>query len=199
MASLCGLESALENKNPEEVEISIRKILLMQAHSFFISGLPMLFYGDELGYLNDYSYLNDPAKSYDNRWMHRPLIDWDKNNKRHVKGTPEERIFSGTKKLLSLRRSLTEVADLKNLTWLNTMNKHIAGYLRTREEKKLWCFFNFSNKQVQIDWHIFEEYGAAPGQLLDFWSGHKFESGSSNKVSIVEPYQFLLLSDEFGR
>ena len=45
----------------------------MQAHSFFLGGVPMLFYGDEVGYTNDYSYLDDEGKSYDNRWMHRPM------------------------------------------------------------------------------------------------------------------------------
>ena len=28
----------------------------MQAHSFFLGGVPMIFYGDEVGYTNDYSY-----------------------------------------------------------------------------------------------------------------------------------------------
>ncbi len=72
LASLCGLEKALNEKDEQAIGHSISKILLMQAQSFFIGGLPMLFYGDELGYTNDYSYLDDPGKSYDNRWMHRP-------------------------------------------------------------------------------------------------------------------------------
>ena len=50
LASLCGLESALKENNGYQVEMSVRKILLMQAHSFFIGGVPMLFYGDEVGY-----------------------------------------------------------------------------------------------------------------------------------------------------
>ena len=67
----------------------------MQALSFFIGGMPMLFYGDELGYTNDYSYLEDPGKSYDNRWMHRPVMDWDRIQQIEVGGTTEERIFHG--------------------------------------------------------------------------------------------------------
>jgi amylosucrase len=66
----------------------------MQAQTCFIGGLPMLFYGDELGYTNDYSYLNEPGKSYDNRWMHRPVIDWEKNKRIEEKDTIEEKIFS---------------------------------------------------------------------------------------------------------
>ena len=73
----------------------------MQAHSFFIGGVPMIFYGDETGYTNDYSYLDDAGKSYDNRWMHRPVIDWKKNKNIDKKGTIEQRIFSATQKLLA--------------------------------------------------------------------------------------------------
>ncbi|MGL6268323.1 MAG: hypothetical protein ACRC2O_10350, partial [Chitinophagaceae bacterium] len=77
-------------------ELSLRKIILMQAHSFFLGGVPMLFYGDEVAYTNDYSYLDDPGKSYDNRWMHRPVIDWKKNELRKTEGTIEHRVFSST-------------------------------------------------------------------------------------------------------
>ena len=77
LASLCGLEKAIDENNEEAITTSINKILLMQSLSFFIGGLPMIFYGDELGYTNDYSYLQDEGKSYDNRWMHRPVIDWE--------------------------------------------------------------------------------------------------------------------------
>ena len=99
LASLCGLEKAMEENNEDAITTSINKILLMQAHSFFIGGVPMLFYGDEAGYTNDYSYKDDPAKSYDNRWMHRPVINWKKNKRITQEGTVEERIFNWHKKI----------------------------------------------------------------------------------------------------
>ncbi|HET7898291.1 MAG TPA: alpha-amylase family glycosyl hydrolase, partial [Flavisolibacter sp.] len=105
LASLCGLEKALRDENEIAVELSIQKILLMQAHSFFLGGIPMLFYGDEVGYTNDYSYKDDAGKSYDNRWMHRPLIDWRKNDKRLEEGTIEYQLYNATKKLLFIRAS----------------------------------------------------------------------------------------------
>ena len=67
----------------------------LTAMSFFIGGMPMLFYGDEVGYTNDYSYLNDPGKSYDNRWMHRSVIDWEKNKKIDVFWSQEKRLIHG--------------------------------------------------------------------------------------------------------
>ncbi|MFM6915282.1 MAG: alpha-amylase family glycosyl hydrolase, partial [Aquirufa sp.] len=79
LASLCGLEKAIASKNAAAIQTSIDKITMMQAQSMFVGGVPMLFYGDEAAYTNDYTYLKDPGKSYDNRWMHRPIIDWKKN------------------------------------------------------------------------------------------------------------------------
>ena len=68
-ASLAGLESA-----PDEVavELAIRRVLLLHAVAFAHGGLPLIYMGDELGLLNDASYLDDPHRRDDNRWMHRP-------------------------------------------------------------------------------------------------------------------------------
>ena len=111
LASLCGLEKALHDKDKQDIGMAIRKILLMQAHSFFLGGMPMIFYGDELGYTNDYSYLQDPGKSYDNRWMHRPVMQESKYQQIDIPGSPEEKIFSGTQRLLQIRKDLPVLAD----------------------------------------------------------------------------------------
>ena len=73
------IEKAKADKDSKKIQESIQKIILMQAQSFLLGGIPIIFYGDEVGYENDYSYLKDAGKSYDNRWMHRPIIDWKKN------------------------------------------------------------------------------------------------------------------------
>lgn len=193
LASLCGLESALESGDEKAIEVSLQKILLMQAHSFFLGGVPVIFYGDEAAYTNDYSYLDDPGKSYDNRWMHRPLIHWEKNDRRKQKGTPEQRIFDGTKKLLAVRKQLEMVGDFKNLEWLWTYNNHIAAYLRTWQEKRLFCIFNFSSNTQLISWQWVKHHGPAPVQLRDHWSGNLLKVGSDEEQMVVEPYAFYLL------
>ena len=196
LASLCGLEKALDKKDQKEIDLSIKKILLMQAQSCFIGGIPMLFYGDELGYTNDYSYLNDPGKSYDNRWMHRPVIDWKKNERIEVKGTVEEKIFSATQQLISLRKKLHVLADLKNISWLTPHNIYVAGFLRTLKEEKLYCLFNYSNKAAYLTWYTFKEHGAVPKELYDHWSGKKYQVGSDHEYFVMEPYSFCLLQAE---
>lgn len=193
LASLCGLEKALETNNEAAIDLSVLKIMLMQAHSFFIGGIPMLFYGDELGYTNDYSYLNDPDKSYDNRWMHRPLIDWEKNQRISIKGSIEHRLFSLTKKLIAIRCSLPVLADKKNLTWIHTANRHVAGFIRAWDNDRVYCLFNFSNYTHSISWYVFKQNNLSPLSLYDHWTKKSFTVGADEEHLQLAPYQFLIL------
>ncbi len=193
LASLCGLEKALEENDSIAIETAINRILLMQAHSFFLGGLPMIFYGDEAGYTNDYSYLNDAGKSYDNRWMHRPVINWEKNSKIDVEGKIEQKVFSGTQRLISIRKKLAETGDYKNLDWLSPHNIHIAGYLRSYEGKRLFCLFNFSADTAYVTWYLFKEYGNPPEKLYDHWNDKWVTVGQDHEYLVMAPYSFVLL------
>ncbi|MFM7671448.1 MAG: alpha-amylase family glycosyl hydrolase [Bacteroidota bacterium] len=193
LAALCGLEAAWQSGNQEAIDLAIRRILLMQAQTFFIGGLPMLFYGDETGHLNDYSYQNDPAKSYDNRWMHRPRIDWNKNERVHQTGTIEQILFSATQKLLRIRKSLPVIADKKNLTWLTPHNRSIAGWLRAWEKDRVYCLFNYSDLPQGITWYAFKEHGLIPTTLYDHWTEGSFLVERDEEHLIIEPYGFRIL------
>lgn len=182
----------------------------------------MLFYGDEAGYINDYSYLEDAGKSYDNRWMHRPVIDWEKNERTAVAGTVEGSIFSGTKRLIGIRKRLTVVSDRKNLTWLEPGSHSVAGYARrdrsipeagalcegwqpsaappersgpmgTPPERSLYCLFNFGPETAYVSWYVFRQLGPAPGRLYDHWGEKYYAVGADHEHLEIAPYGFLLL------
>jgi len=193
LASLCGLEKAVKENDEPAIATAISKIIMMQAHSFFIGGVPMIFYGDEAGYTNDYSYLGDPGKNYDNRWMHRPTIDWEKNKNIDIAGTIEQKMFSATQKLIGIRRQLPEVADYKNLDWLSPHNIHVAGYLRSYQGKRLFCIFNFSAHTAHLTWYLFKEYGNPPAQLYDYWQDQLHVVGPDHEYLEIAPYSFFLL------
>lgn len=193
LASLCGLEKAKAWNNAGEIENALRKIILMQAHSMFMGGIPMLYYGDEMAYTNDYSYLNDPGKSYDNRWMHRPVIDWKKNEQRHQQGSIEYRIFNETKQLIQLRKSLPICSDLKNVNWMTPHNIHVAGFIRSFEDKKLFCLFNYKATDSFVTWFTFKEHGIRPAQLKDHWTGLTHHVGNDNEYFVLGGYQFAIL------
>lgn len=193
LASLCGLETAIKKTDRKEAEQAIQKILLMQAHSFFIGGIPVLFYGDEIACTNDYSYLDDEGKSYDNRWMHRPLIDWEKNKRVEEKGTTEQIVFSATKKLIAIRKKLGVIADRKNLTWLTPHNIHVAGFLRAWEDDRVYCLFNFSSQEQHLTWYAFKEHGMKPNKLFDHWNEKNYIVKKDHEYFTLPPYSFFIL------
>ena len=195
LASLCGLEKAIEENDEEAITASINKILMMQAMSFFIGGIPMLFYGNEVGYTNDRTYLEDEGKSYDNRWMHWPVINWDKNLLKDKKGTNENRIFGGIKKLLTIRKNLPSVADKGNLTWITPHNIHIAGFTRKYNEQQIFCLFNFSDKPSFLTWYAFRENGVNPSKLFDHWTEKEYSVGRDHEFLIIKPYGFRLMEE----
>jgi amylosucrase len=194
LASLCGLEFALAQQNENFIEMAIAKIMMMQAQSFFLGGLPMLFYGDEVGYTNDYSYLNDPTKSYDNRWMHRPIIDWNKNDRKNIPGTIENTIFTQTQKLLQIRKNLPILSDYSNITWLTPHNIHVAGFMRSVGLERIYALFNYSNNAAYLTWYAFKEHGDAPKKLYNYINQQVYTVGADYEYFILPPYGMALLA-----
>jgi amylosucrase len=193
LASLCGLEKAVLRNDSEAIETSIRKICLMQAQSFFIGGLPIIFYGDEMGYTNDYSYLNDPGKSYDNRWMHRPIIDWSKEENLNHPESVQSKVFHATKRMIEIRKKLPVFGDYKNLAWLTPYNIHIAGFIRSFENQQVYCLFNYNNAASYITWYAFKNHGTKSNKLFDHWTGTEYTVGGDQEYLILPPYSFCIL------
>ena len=72
-------------------------------------------------------------------------------------------------------------------------NIHIAGYLRTFEDQKIYCLFNFSDQDAYLTWFAFKEHGAAPSTLYDHWNEQETEMGYDHQYLVLKPYQFMLL------
>lgn len=172
MAALSGLEKAIEIGDEHLIDSSIQKILMAHAIIFSYGGLPLLYYGDEIGTGNNYAYLEDPDQVYDNRWMHRPIIDWDKAQRRQEKGTVEQRIFDGLKTLIFLRKASPEMADRNSCSVEETTNPHVFSFLRWNEEgARTIVFVNFSNQEQAVPFHVLQNCGMNPSSLVDKISG----------------------------
>ncbi len=193
LASLCGLEKAIENSYKKEIETAIAKLVLLQAHTMFVGGIPMLFYGDEVGYTNDYSYLKDEGKSYDNRWMHRPLIDWSKNDNYKIKNTIEQKVFSATQLMITIRKKLTAFSDKNNIEYLTPHNNHILGFVRSSEDKKVFCLFNYSNNPQGLTWYAFKEKKMATNSLFNHCTKKNYTLGNDNEYLVLQPYEYMVL------
>ncbi len=193
LASLCGLENAINNNDAAAIETAILKIILMQAHSLFIGGIPMLFYGDEIGYTNDYSYLNDAAKSYDNRWLHRPNIDWNKIEKRKIENTVEQKVFTATQKIIAIRKKFSVFTDNNNIEYLTPHNVHILGFVKQNENTQLFCLLNYSNQTQYLTWYALKEKGIKGNKIINHYNNSTIEIGNDDEYFILPAYEYAVL------
>jgi len=126
-----GLETALETGDLEAIDLAIDQILLLHGLIMSYGGIPLLYYGDEIGTLNELTYLDDESKVGDTRWLHRPRIDWERAERRHKRSSLEQRIFDGIKKMIAVRKTVPAFADFNNRELLGVDNPHLFAFLRT--------------------------------------------------------------------
>ena len=154
-ASLCGIEAAEYEKDAEKLQKYIGLDLMLHAFLLTQSGIPVLYSGDEIGQLNDYTYHDDKHKCEDSRYLHRGDLDWKSVAKRKKRGSREKAIFDGIRKLSKLRsthRVFENAAD----TWIvETWNDHVLGIGRYYKGEKMIALFNFgdSEETAWIDEH----------------------------------------------
>ena len=134
LASLVGLESAIERHDDAAIDAAIKTIVLLHSMILSFGGLPLLYYGDAVGMLNSQAYLADPDQRDDNRWLHRSYFDWDKAELRHRTGTVENRIFHAIRKLIALRKDVPAFADFDNRTLLTSDNPHLLVFSRAEAQ-----------------------------------------------------------------
>jgi amylosucrase len=130
LASLVGLESALERNDPAAINAAIQTIVLLHSVILSFGGIPLLYYGDAIGTLNSLAYLADPNLATDNRWINRSHFDWEKAAKRHTTGSVEQRIFSALKKMIALRKQISAFADVDNRHLLTLNNPNLLAFVR---------------------------------------------------------------------
>ncbi len=145
-ASMCGVESALYEKDEEKLQKAVRMDLMLHAYMLTQSGIPMLYSGDEIGQLNDYSYKEDEDKKADSRYIHRGKFQWYLARNRKEKGTSQEQIFSGLSKLEEIRRSRDVFRSDAAVYTYDVKDDSILCILRENEEERFIGIFNFSDE-----------------------------------------------------
>ena len=188
-ASLCGIEAARNERNGEKLKKALSLDVMLHAYMFTLSGVPVLYSGDEVAQENDYSYHNDPEKAADSRYLHRGKMNWDAAEKRADSDTPEGEIFTSLRKLEKLRaehRCFDGQAD----TWtLNIWDPSLLGIGRYCDGEKLIALYNFSDEEKKTTlWN--EE-----GDLFDLFTGV-----TVNKREVdVPPNSFRWLICDFDK
>ncbi len=193
LASLAGLELAIESDSEEEKEFAINRMLLLQGITLSIGGIPLIYLGEEWAMLNDYDFVKDPAKAGDTRWVHRPKMKWEflselDDSIESGDGSIRKRVFRSLQHMIAVRKSLPALAG-QNMQLIATGNPHVLSFVRFHESHRLIVAANFSEEPQSIKGNSLRTAGL----------GRFFQDGLSGKVYPtsediqLEAYQILWL------
>ena len=192
-ASLAGLEAALELGDPAALELAVRRLLLLHAVAFAHGGLPLIYMGDELGLRNDHGWRDDPHHAADNRWMHRPPMDWAAAERRHAPGTIEAALWDGLRRLIAARRGTRATHAQGSGGPLWTGNDHVYGVVRSLAGERLLLLASFSDAEQRVPAALVAQHRLA----LDVAEAAA-PDGRPLRVDgdelVLAPYQFLWIA-----
>ena len=150
-ASMCGIEAAGFEGNAEKMQTAIQEDLMLHAYMLTQSGIPMLYSGDELGQVNDYSYKDDAEKASDSRYLHRGAFLWELADKRKDLSTVQGQLFQMLNRLEQIRRQENVFSQEAEVYTYDVHNDSILGILREYKGERFIALFNFSENE-QTAW-----------------------------------------------
>lgn len=146
-ASMCGVESAGFEQNAIKMADAIRLDIMLHAYMLVQSGIPMLYSGDEIGQVNDYTYKEDPEKSSDSRYIHRGRFQWALAEKRTDPSSVQGKIFKALDKLENIRKKEVVFNASANVYTYDVHNNAVLGIMRENEGEIFFGLFNFSDRE----------------------------------------------------
>ena len=189
-ASLCGLERALDAGDEEAVDRAVDRILLGHALIASFGGMPVVYMGDELGLCNDLSYLEDPDRADDARWMHRPAMDWEVAARRHREGTVEQRVFTGVREIMSARTAVPAFRGDVPIEILDPPDPAVLCVRRRHHLGDVLVLCNFTDEWRGVPRWWAEQVGAT--RWRDLLGGGEVAAGGTDVV--LPPYARLWLA-----
>lgn len=186
LASLAGLEAAITADDPTDIDMAIDRIVLGNALILAWDGLPLLYMGDEIGLLNDHSYQDHPERSVDNRWLHRPPMDWRLADERALPDSVAGRLFRRVAHLVEIRRQCTQLHAATPLRVLVSDSSAIFAFVRDHPSGPLLAVFNMSDRPQTVPPSLFSMLDQ--GRAFDAITG--LVSGTLDVPVALDPYGF---------
>lgn len=181
-ASLCGVEKAFWEDDPREMELALRRHVLIHAYIASLGGIPVIYSGDEIAQLNDYSYEQDPKKSDDARFLHRGEFRWQDAALIHKSGSREGRVYAALRDLIRVRAEHKVFdADAWEHTW-ETFDKSVLAFERRKGTERFVGIYNFCEEKKDIPLGFNEAF-------TELFSGRRV----SGMGLTLEPYEYLWL------
>jgi amylosucrase/maltose alpha-D-glucosyltransferase/alpha-amylase len=188
-ASLSGLEKGLHDDDATEIDLAIRRILLMHGVILTIGGVPLIYLGDEIGVLNDYGYDQDPDKVGDTRWIHRAPFDAERAEERRDREAVAGRIYQGLLRLIQIRQQNLAFTRAET-EFVDTGNNHVFGYFRSHDAHTVLVLANFKDAPQKIEARRLRMLGLRK-TVVDQVAGRTIIATHELEL---DPYQFMVLA-----
>jgi len=156
LASLAGLEKAVKSENPEELEMAVKRIKMLLGFILSMPGFPMIYSGDELAVLNDYSYMDKEEHSEDSRWVHRSPFPWEKLEQKEENNKSLD-IFNFVKKMIRLRIKTDALKGSQEL--INPGSSNLIGFKMTHRKNHILILINFTERISHLGFNTLRLYG----------------------------------------
>lgn len=181
-ASMCGIERGGFENNPEKVAAGIQLDLMLHAFLMFQSGIPVIYSGDEIGAINDWSYHEDPLKAQDSRYLHRGRFNWELTKNIGDGHSVQDRVHTGLRELEKARRSDDIFAGDAQVYTIETHNASVLGMLRSKGAERIIGLFNFSSEAQTV-------------HIVEFADGYRDFLGKKRRVQqesfTLQPYEYV--------
>ncbi|MCD8365166.1 MAG: alpha-amylase family protein [Clostridiales bacterium] len=128
------------------MDLAVRKDLMLHAYLLMQTGIPVLYSGDEVGQVNDYSYRDDPEKADDSRYIHRGRMDWELVKRIDYPDTVQSRLFPGLDHLETIRRKEKAFSFEAEVRTIDTWDESVLCMERCLGKEKILGLFNFSEQ-----------------------------------------------------
>jgi amylosucrase len=149
-ASLAGLEAARAAGDENQIALALQRILMGFALICSFGGLPLLYMGDEIGLLNDYGFVAVKEHAHDNRWLHRPVMDWKAVAAARNGQGPEAALLSGVKHIIARRKAVPHLAADAPVRIVDLGNTAVFAFLRQSDDGPLLGLFNFTENWTAV-------------------------------------------------
>ena len=143
-ASMCGIEKAGFEQDEAAMDRAIRLDVMLHAYMFMQSGIPVLYSGDEIGQINDYSYKDNSLKAADSRYIHRGAMNWALAGNIADKDTVEGKLFGKLDWLERIRKREKVFVSGADTWTVETWDSSVLCIGRCYEGEKIYGLFNFS-------------------------------------------------------
>ncbi|ERP32175.1 alpha-amylase family glycosyl hydrolase [Chitinivibrio alkaliphilus] len=188
LASLAGLEQAIDAEDGLLQDMAIKRIVLLNSLIMSMGGVPLLYLGEEWGVLNDYDYIHDPRKSEDSRWIHRSTMRWDYIEGLDMEDSLQGRIYRHIQRLIHLRKEHTAFFGAA-IDVFYSGNEHVFAFIRNNMGAQIVVLANFSEEPQEVSGNVIRSH--AIGRF--FYDIFTEEEISTAKPIPLGPYQFRWL------